>query len=213
MGPQRERGCGARARGAELLVFLDVDCIPGSEMLAFVYTREAPRAHRHLLCGPVAYLPPKPQHGYPIAGLSQIADPHPARPAPAPGRTLDTADHHLFWSLSFALSADTWRRVGGFCEDYYGYGGEDTDFGHAAARAGVDHLVGRRRLGVPPDHGEPGPPLQHVDDVLRNAAVFHRRWGWWPMRGWLKEFANRGLITHDANSDDWAPAPGPPDLS
>jgi GT2 family glycosyltransferase len=209
------RNAGAAAalgRGAELLVFLDVDCIPGSEMLAF-YTREAPRAHRHLLCGPVAYLPPKPQHGYPIAGLSQIADPHPARPAPAPGRTLDTADHQLFWSLSFAVTAHLWCDLGGFCEDYTGYGGEDTDFGQIARTAGIGIRWVGGAIAYHQFHPVNDPPVEHLDDILRNARLFRRRWGWWPMTGWLNEFANRGLITHDANSDDWMPAPGPPDLS
>jgi hypothetical protein len=38
----------------------------------------------------------------------------------------------------------------------------------------------------------------HLDDILRNAAIFHDRWGWWPMQGWLAAFEARGLVVRDA---------------
>ncbi|WP_375545594.1 galactosyltransferase-related protein [Janibacter hoylei] len=34
------------------------------------------------------------------------------------------------------MSEDTWSRIGGFCEDYVGYGGEDTDFGRLLVARG-----------------------------------------------------------------------------
>jgi len=45
--------------------------------------------------------------------------------------------YELFWSLSFDLTAASWARIGGFCTDYAGYGGDDTDFGEKARSAGV----------------------------------------------------------------------------
>ena len=36
-----------------------------------------------------------------------------------------------------------------------------------------------------------------ADDIVRNARIFHRRWGWWPMHGWLAGFEQAGLITRD----------------
>ena len=39
---------------------------------------------------------------------------------------------------------------------------------------------------------------EHLDDILRNAAVFQQKWGWWPMEGWLQGFAALGLIGRDA---------------
>ena len=54
---------------------------------------------------------------------------HPARPVPGPGRGRGSADDPLlFWSLSFAITTQDWLTLGGFDEDYEGYGGEDTDF-------------------------------------------------------------------------------------
>ncbi len=112
-----------------------MDCVPGPTLLEG-YARVAQDGM--LLCGTVAYLPPPPPDGYQLAGLEDLAPPHPARPAPAEGELLRGGDPRLFWSLSFALTAHTWNRVGGFCEGYTGYGAEDTDFAATAAQRGVD---------------------------------------------------------------------------
>ena len=122
--------------GAELLVFLDVDCIPGDTLTARY--RAAARAQPgSLLCGPVGHLPPPPPSGYPATGLAAAARVVGARPVPPPDELRTGGDHALFWTLSFAITAATWAQVGGFDEAYVGYGGEDTDFGQRARRAGV----------------------------------------------------------------------------
>src|SRR5690606_11833725 len=103
----------------------------------------------------------------------------------------------LFWSLSFALSRATWQRIGGFCEQYAGYGAEDTDF----ARVARDRGIGIAWVGSARAHHQyhptRTPPVQHLDDIVRNAMVFRQRWGAWPMGGWLREFEPRGLIVVD----------------
>jgi hypothetical protein len=48
--------------------------------------------------------------------------------------------------------------------------------------------------------------VQHLHDIIRNAAIFHRRWGWWPMTGWLREFERRGLIVFDDRTQTWQAA-------
>ncbi|MET9696303.1 galactosyltransferase-related protein [Streptomyces sp. NPDC006529] len=195
----------ALAAGAELLVFLDVDCVPGATLLEG-YARAA--RDGALLCGTVAYLPPPPPDGYRLDALAAMAVPHPARPAPADGTVVRGGDHRLFWSLSFALTARTWERVGGFCEDYTGYGAEDTDFAATAARRGVDlWWVG----GAPAHHQyhpTRRPPVRHLDDILRNGALYKRRWGSWPMEGWLRDFEALGLVRHLPDTDTWC-ATGP----
>ncbi|WP_254552743.1 hypothetical protein [Kitasatospora sp. MMS16-BH015] len=45
--------------------------------------------------------------------------------------------------------------------------------------------------------------MQHLDSILRNAAVFHHRWGWWPMEGWLRAFEDLGLARHDPLTGVW----------
>ena len=56
----RNQGAAAALRkAAELLVFLDVDCIPDTELIARYHdAAEQPRYADALLCGPVTYLPP-----------------------------------------------------------------------------------------------------------------------------------------------------------
>ncbi|GAA0300301.1 glycosyltransferase [Streptomyces polychromogenes] len=203
------RNAGARRAlelGADVLVFLDVDCVPGPRSVAR-YSEAA--SDGRLLCGTVAYLPPPPPGGYRLTELADLAAPHPARPAPRPDQLLTAGDPDLFWSLSFALSASTWRAVGGFCEEYTGYGGEDTDFGRLAHRAGVDLCW----LGGAPAyhqyHPVDDPPVRHLDDILRNGALFHSRWGRWPMEGWMHAFARLGLVRFDGESGHWKDARTP----
>jgi len=203
------RNIGARralADDAELLVFLDVDCVPGPTLLDR-YTETAGIAEtagdRALLCGTVAYLPPPPPKGYELDDLPELAPPHPGRPRPADGEILRGGDHRLFWSLSFALTADTWRHTGGFCEGYTGYGGEDTDFARTAAARGVNLWWVGGAPAYHQHHPVSHPPVEHLDDILRNGALFHQRWGTWPMENWLRDFARLGLIRHDATTDTW----------
>ncbi|MEU1328667.1 galactosyltransferase-related protein [Streptomyces sp. NPDC005865] len=190
----------ALGAGADLLVFLDVDCVPGPTLLDG-YARAA--EDDALLCGTVTYLPPAPPGGYRLDDLDALAEPHPARPAPAEGTVVRGGDPNLFWSLSFALTAATWNRVGGFCEDYSGYGAEDTDFAATATRHGVDLWWVGGAPAFHQHHPTQTPPVQHLDDILRNGALYRRRWGVWPMEGWLRAFEARGLVTYDEAADAW----------
>ncbi len=203
----RARNAGAsRARelGCDVLVFLDVDCLAAPDLVgayaeAVASTPGDPGGRGQVWCGPVTYLPPSPSDGYDLDDLPD--DPHPARPAPAPGRrqAAGPTDWHLFWSLSFALGAADLERTGGFCEDYVGYGGEDTDFAQRAREAGL----GLTWLGSARAHHQhhpvSRPPVEHAADIVRNAGLFHRRWGWWPMGGWLAELAESGVVRRDTD--------------
>ncbi|MCW2747264.1 MAG: sugar transferase, partial [Nocardioidaceae bacterium] len=64
----------ALARGAETLVFLDVDCLPGRQLVkAYRDAAMALSTKDSILCGPVAYLPPPPVYGYDLDSLSHFA--------------------------------------------------------------------------------------------------------------------------------------------
>jgi len=147
----------------------------------------------------VAYLPPPPPEGYDLDRLGDH-DFHHARPAPAPGQWHRGGDHRLFWSLSFATTAAVWSRIGGFCEQYQGYGAEDTDFAMMAQQAGVELTWVGGASAFHQWHPTASPPVHHLDDILRNGALFASRWGWWPMEGWLKQFAARDLIRPDGDA-------------
>jgi GT2 family glycosyltransferase len=189
----------ALSRSAELLVFLDVDCIPDTGLIARYYdAANQPQYRDALLCGPVTYLPPPGPGGYPLDDLRARVDPHPARPNPPDDEIVGTTDYALFWSLSFAVSSTTWTKIGGFCERYRGYGGEDTDFAQCAAARGVSMQWVGGAHAFHQFHPTNDPPVEHVDDIVRNARIFHRRWGWWPMNGWLAGFEQAGLIERDS---------------
>jgi N-acetylglucosaminyl-diphospho-decaprenol L-rhamnosyltransferase len=205
------RNLGARTAiddGADLLVFLDVDCIPAPAMVGRYAAAARDAAHRDaLLCGPVTYLPPAGPDGYPMDRLAELIDPHPARPVLGDYDISVTTDYQLFWSLSFAVTPDTWRRVGGFCTDYTGYGGEDTDFAQQAAAQSVTMRWVGGAHAFHQFHPVSDPPIEHLADIVANANVFHRRWGWWPMPGWLDAFEALGAITRD---DAGQPTINPP---
>lgn len=186
----------ALREGAELVVLLDVDCVAGVGAIDR-YAAAAAAAGPSLLCGPVTYLPEDVAlPGHP-AGLGALRHPHPARPDPPTGSVQRGGDMNLFWSLSAALTPATWNIVGGFCEDYIGYGGEDTDLGRIADARGVGLVwVGGADV-YHQHHRVSTPPVQHLDDIIRNAALFHARWGAWPMTGWLQEFDALGLLHFD----------------
>jgi N-acetylglucosaminyl-diphospho-decaprenol L-rhamnosyltransferase len=192
----RARNAGAEhvlSRGCDLLVFLDVDCIPAPALIERYAEANAEVGKPALLAGPVTYLPPSPT-GYRLADLPELRGPHPARPDPEAGTVVVADDHDLFWSLSFAMSRTTWRRIGGFCEDYVGYGGEDTDFAATAAARGVPlYWVGGADA-YHQHHAVSDPPVEHLEAIVANARIFRRRWGRWPMAGWLDEFEGRDMI-------------------
>lgn len=197
----RARNAGAATAlhaGATLLIFLDVDCIPGPELIGrYVAAAQQSEHANALLCGPVTYLDQPTGGDYDIARLESAIRPHPDRPAPPDGRIVPTADYDLFWSLSFALPARSWEAVGGFCEQYRGYGGEDTDFARCIRSRGIPMRWVGGAHAFHQHHPVHDPPIEHLDDILRNAAIFHRRWGSWPMSGWLNAFQDLGLIRRD----------------
>ena len=203
------RNAGRAAASGDILVYLDVDCIPAAGLVAGLAA--AARAHDALVCGPIRYLPAGAvRDGWAQAELMRVGRLHPARPFPE-GGVVETTNPGLFWSLAFAVRASTWDRLGGFDEGFDGYGAEDTDLAFRAAEAGVKVLL----AGVPPafhqHHLSCDPPLQHFSDIVRNARRFRARHGLWPMDGWLDAFARLGLIAPEREPDIAVLRPPTPD--
>lgn len=197
----------AAAAGADVLVFLDVDCIPSAglvERYAAVAAQPTEQDAPAVLAGAVHYLPPQApgRRHYSAADLARSA-PHPARPHVVGAATRAEDDVRLFWSLSFAMSADDWSRVGGFDEGYTGYGGEDTDFGMRLEAAGGRLLWVGDAVAYHQHHPVDEPPYRHLDDIVRNANRFWDRWGYSPMEGWLDAFAADGLVTRTGLPPRW----------
>lgn len=204
------RNTGAAAAldaGAERLVFLDVDCIPGPSTLARydqVLLEVAASPYPIVVCGEVAYLP-RVDHpaAYRSAGLPRLALPHRARPHPGPAEVIWDGDVRLFWSLSFAITTGDWSLLGGFSEDYVGYGAEDTDYGQRLAAAGGILLWTGGAPAYHQHHEVNSPPTRHLNSIVGNANLFHDCWGWFPMEGWLEDFAHQGLARRDPATGRW----------
>lgn len=207
-------GDAAAAQGAELLIFLDADCVPGPDLVCLYRREAATQSAPGVLCGPVTYLPQntalpasedldRPEA---LEHLVEHTAPHAARPAPAPGqvRTATHDEYTLFWSLSFAMTAPLWGQAraafGGFCEEFTGYGGEDTDFAMNLRRTGIPMSWVGGAHAYHQWHPVSSPPVEHLEEILANAQAFHDRWGFWPMTGWLEAFERLELVrfTNDA---------------
>jgi hypothetical protein len=191
----------ALEHGVDLLVFLDVDCLPGAELLER-YVAAARTHPDDLLCGPVTYLE-SVQRPSSLDDLLGMTRPHPVRPLPPDGAVVRATDAEfdLFWSLSFAVTPATWTRLGGFDEVYEGYGAEDTDLGRRARSLGIGlQWVGGAHA-YHQWHPAGSPPWRHLDDILRNGALFAERWGEWPMGGWIDAFIEGGVV--EAHGDGY----------
>lgn len=196
----------ARDQGADVVVLLDVDCVPEPDLVERYTGVLAPRLGRAdtrpaVACGVVRYLDPTttalPFEEWTGDRLRFGSVAHPARPAPPEGTVRRGHDARLFWSLSFAVTTADWERLGGFDEGYVGYGAEDTDFGQRLEEADGILLWLGGATAYHQDHGGGGLPLAHVHDIVANGARFAQRWGWWPMRGWLDAFEDLGLVRGD----------------
>lgn len=186
------RNCAARAASGDMLLFLDVDCIPMRALTSAI--TQCLNDHDALICADIRYLGPDDARGeWEEADLLSRAQGHPVRQFPANGvRQEENAG--LFWSLAFALHRQRFSDLGGFDEAFIGYGGEDTDFGFRARAAGLPLLFMGGAGAFHQYHDVFDPPLQHLNDIVRNASLFRARWKIWPMEGWLDAFEKAGLI-------------------
>ncbi|NUL47295.1 glycosyltransferase [Cellulosimicrobium funkei] len=186
----------ALAQG-EVLVFLDVDCIPASGTVGEL-SSEVQQHPGTLVMGTPRYLPPGWQDAVPAAdsldeGLRAVSVEHAARRHLGAG---DSAEWSMVWTLVLALSATDFSALGGFDEGFRGYGAEDTDFAFRARDAGVNLRFSEATVYHQP-HGVYRPPLHHFRDILVNARRFKEVHGSWPMEGWLRQFRDLGLVQWD----------------
>ena len=196
----KARNLAVSSANAENCVFLDVDCIPAANFISLY--QQAFRDEDILWSGAVRYL----RDGFPEdlepLQLEKWSDPDPVR------SNLPGLSYELFWSLNFGCSKTIFYKIGQFDEGYGGYGAEDTDFSFSARKQGIP-LRSIPAVAYHQPHAGYDPPLNHLEDIVKNARVFHAKWQRWPMEGWLKKFQLLGYVswTEDELSVVSIPAP------
>ncbi len=184
------RNTGARAATHDLVLFLDVDCIPGPTYFETLIRHLVETGG--LVMGTPRYLQNSVGGDLTESTLTTHSLPHPDRP-PLESDLTTTPHYHLFWSLCFGIHRRDFERIGGFDETFTGYGGEDTDFAFTARERGIlFHLSSATVYHQP--HEITDPPISHLADIVANANEFHKKWQTWPMKPWLTEFRTLGLI-------------------
>lgn len=192
----KARNLAAAHAGSPSLLFLDVDCIPGSDLVSTM--AGAMEQRDALICAEILYLraADTANEDWSDASLKTAAVPHPARLFPPSGLAAEP-NFGLFWSLAFGVSSKTFASIGGFDEAFTGYGAEDTDFAFRGRDAGYELCFLGGTYAYHQHHGVFDPPLQHFEDICRNARKFHEKWGEWPMTGWLDAFEHLGLLIRE----------------
>jgi GT2 family glycosyltransferase len=187
------RNAAVNAATGQSLVFLDMDCIPSPTLVsdyAFALTELD-----GLLMGEVQYLPGGATQGnWSCDDFAAVAVRHSDRRGPPAEGIERCSDYRCFWSLNFAMRRSTFLAAGRFDDRYFGYGGEDTDFGKTVEREGIPIAWMRGALAYHQYHLHHMPPVHHLKSVVRNAQLFEAKWGYRTMGHWLHAFRLMGLI-------------------
>ena len=187
------RNRAAREAEGELLVFLDVDCIPHPRLIAD-YASAIVETGGGVLMGEVAYLPKNAtRSGLDFPLFDQLGVKHSERAGPPSTLVGSCHDYRCFWSLNFAMRAADFHLTGGFDESFQGYGGEDTDFGRVCTAAGLGLWWVKGAKAYHQYHPHHMPPVHHLDSVIANAERFRSKWGEYTMQHWLRAFRLMGL--------------------
>ncbi len=200
----QSRNFAARRATGDLLLFLDVDCIPGAALVK-AYEEACVRSPVAITMGAVQYLQKTIHINWKDdetdSFLKSQSQPNPKRDISSLTQGILETNYGLFWSLSFALHRSVFAQLGGFSESYPGYGAEDTDFAWKARAQSVPLLWVPNAVAFHQYHHSTVPPWHNFDSIVHNAQVFYQRWQEWPMSSWLTVFADEGYIKWSLEGD------------
>ncbi len=194
------RNFAAQQASGDVLLFLDVDCVP-CEVMIEAYEQAAEAAPNAILMGSVRYLQQTLGDRWTEPSLLSQSKPHPQRNISRVASLIAEPDYSLFWSLSFCLHQNTFEQLGRFSECYPSYGAEDTDFAWKARSRAIPLLWVPDALSFHQYHQSETPPWNNFHSIVYNAKVFRRRWGHWPMENWLSVFAEEGYLDWEVSGD------------
>ena len=198
------RNFAAKQASGDLLLFLDVDCIPGA-LLVEAYGEACRQVPEAIAMGAVQYLQQSIDIDWKDPAVESLlhsqSKPNSKRDISSVENLSVEPNYGLFWSLSFALTRSVFEQLGGFSECYPGYGAEDTDLAWKARAQNMPLVWVPGAVAYHQYHHSTVPPWHNFDSIVRNAKVFYRRWNEWPMGSWLQVFADEGYIR-------WSPVGG-----
>jgi N-acetylglucosaminyl-diphospho-decaprenol L-rhamnosyltransferase len=189
-----------RLSDLDLVVMLDVDCIPDPGILdGYRRALEIIGTQPVLLAGPVGYLDALTPSQRALSPADRCrAQGDIKREAPSRGVRREPR-MELFWSLSYAVRPETHHRIGGFDEQYVGYGAEDTDYAFRAKQRGAELWSVADAWAYHQPHPPVSADAAAVTAIAANVNRFHREWGIWPMTDWIRQSVARADVRWDAD--------------
>ncbi len=183
----RARNYGAQQATFEILAFLDVDCIPSEDY--FCKIKNDSLSDKALYMARPLYL----INMVNMKGFDVLKDAleHPIRPIYT--KTFQIDDYGQFWSLCFYMNANLFFEIGGFDEDYNGYGAEDTDFAFKCRDLKIPFFLTDTNV-YHQQHAFMRPPLNSMEAIVDNSNLFYSKWNVWPMSYHLQKFNDLGFI-------------------
>ncbi|MEO1635541.1 MAG: glycosyltransferase [Cyanobacteria bacterium J06631_9] len=210
----KARNAAAGYATGDVLLFLDVDCIPSQRLVA-AYEWAINIAPDAITMGKVNYLPKKATIDWSAtdteATMRSQSKPHPKRNFDEIAPLVVEPNYGLFWSLSFCMQRSVFEQIGGFSDCYLSYGAEDTDLAWKARSQGIPLLWVPSALAFHQFHTSSVPPWHNFESIVYNAKVFYQRWNEWPMASWLTAFVEKGYIKWTITGDTLKVLKHPPE--
>ena len=203
----KARNMGARLAadvGATKIIYLDADCLVDANTIPRM-SEAMDHDDTGVYGGGGVWMPAPGEGGYDVESIEGMWVREPDRPFPADGELMQLRPHDawMLFGLSFGLTIKAWKaaeKFGGFCEEFEGWGFEDTDFSNMLLKNGIPiYLVGGS-YAYHQHHQTIWPPVNHLHAVVHNANVFFSRHP--EGRIWiLREFELLGLIETDSGKN------------